>query len=127
MRLGVTPIRLIDQTRTQQIYQEKLIYERHRHRYALHGRLRKQLEDHGLCVSATSPDDQLVEVIELPDHPFFVASQYHAEFKSRPQRPAPLFRAFIGAALKRSQALGSNSSISAARTSDVTANYNYLD
>jgi CTP synthase len=64
--------------------------------------LRKRLEQAGLVFSGTSPDDRLVEVIELPDHPFFVASQYHPEFKSRPERPAPLFREFIGSAGERS-------------------------
>ena len=63
--------------------------------------LRRRLEDEGLVASGTSPDDRLVEVIELPDHPFFVASQFHPEFNSRPTRPEPLFREFVGAAAKR--------------------------
>jgi CTP synthase len=61
--------------------------------------LRKRLEAAGLVMSGTTPDDRLVEVVELPDHPFYVASQFHPEFKSRPERPAPLFREFVGAAL----------------------------
>ena len=64
---------------------------------------RRRLEAAGLVCSGTSPDDRLVEVVELPDHPFFVASQYHPEFKSRPERPSPLFRDFVGAALERAR------------------------
>ena len=80
-----------------------MIYKRHRHRYEVNNLLRRRLEDAGLVFSGTSPDDRLVEVIELPDHPFFVASQYHPEFKSRPNRPEPLFREFVGAALERAR------------------------
>ena len=80
-----------------------MIYQRHRHRYEVNNLLRRRLEDAGLVFSGTSPDDRLVEVIELPDHPFFVASQYHPEFKSRPNRPEPLFREFVGAALARAR------------------------
>jgi CTP synthase len=77
------------------------VYERHRHRYEVNNHLRRRLEAAGLICSGTSPDERLVEAIELPadQHPFFVASQYHPEFKSRPERPAPLFREFVGAAL----------------------------
>src|ERR671933_295110 len=101
MRLGADPIKLHDGTRAQQIYGEKVIYERHRHRYEVNNHLRRRLEHAGLVCSGTSPDDRLVEVIELPDHPFFVASQYHPEFKSRPLRPQPLFRDFVRAAAER--------------------------
>ncbi len=78
------------------------MYERHRHRYEVNNHLRRRLEAAGLVCSGTSPDERLVEAIELPvdQHPFFVASQYHPEFKSRPERPAPLFREFVGAALE---------------------------
>jgi CTP synthase len=103
MRLGADPVKLHDGTRAQEIYGEKVIYERHRHRYEVNNHLRRRLEHAGLVCSGTSPDDRLVEVIELPDHPFFVASQYHPEFKSRPQRPQPLFREFVGAALERAR------------------------
>ncbi len=65
--------------------------------------LRKRLEAAGLVMSGTSPDERLVEIVELPEHPFYVASQFHPEFKSRPERPAPLFREFVGAALVRSR------------------------
>jgi CTP synthase len=102
MRLGADPVKLHDDTRARDVYGEAVIYERHRHRYEVNNHLRKRLEQAGLVFSGTSPDDRLVEVIELPDHPFFVASQYHPEFKSRPLRPQPLFREFVGAALERS-------------------------
>jgi CTP synthase len=103
MRLGADPVKLHDDTRAREIYGEPVIYERHRHRYEVNNHLRKHLEQSGLVCSGTSPDDRLVEIIELPDHPFFVASQFHPEFKSRPLRPQPLFREFVGAALERSQ------------------------
>jgi CTP synthase len=103
MRLGADPVKLHEGTRARAIYGEPVIYERHRHRYEVNNHLRKRLEHGGLVFSGTSPDDRLVEVIELPDHPFFVASQYHPEFKSRPLRPQPLFRDFVGAALERAR------------------------
>jgi CTP synthase len=101
MRLGADPVRLHDGTRIRELYGEAVVYERHRHRYEVNNHLRKHLESAGLVCSGTSPDGRLVEAVELsPDaHPFFVASQYHPEFKSRPERPAPLFRDFVGAAL----------------------------
>ena len=80
-----------------------MIYERHRHRYEVNNMLRKRLEAAGLRMSGTTPDERLVEIVELTDHPFYVASQFHPEFKSRPERPAPLFREFVGAALVRSR------------------------
>jgi CTP synthase len=104
MRLGADPIKLHTDTRTRELYGEAVIYERHRHRYEVNLFLRKRLEAAGLVVSGTSPDERLVEVIELDDHPFFVASQFHPEFKSRPERPAPLFRELVGAALERVRA-----------------------
>ncbi|HEV2973981.1 MAG TPA: CTP synthase [Solirubrobacteraceae bacterium] len=101
MRLGADPIKLHDSSRAREIYGEAVVYERHRHRYEVNNLLRKRLEAAGLRASGTSPDERLVEVIELEEHPFFVASQFHPEFKSRPERPAPLFREFIAAALER--------------------------
>jgi CTP synthase len=101
MRLGADPIKLHAGTRAREIYGEAVVYERHRHRYEVNNLLRKRLQSAGLCVSGTSPDERLVEVIEIEDHPFFVASQFHPEFKSRPERPAPLFRDFIAAALEQ--------------------------
>jgi len=103
MRLGADPVKLHAGTRAQELYDEGVIYERHRHRYEVSISLRKRLEAAGLVVSGTSPDERLVEIVELPDHPFFVASQFHPEFKSRPERPAPLFREFVGAALERAR------------------------
>jgi CTP synthase len=109
MRLGADPIKLHADTRAREMYGEAVIYERHRHRYEVNNLLRKRLTNAAgiggeLRISGTSPDDRLVEVIELSEHPFFVASQFHPEFKSRPERPAPLFRDFIAAALARAQA-----------------------
>jgi CTP synthase len=105
MRLGADPIKLHPDTRAREMYGEAVVYERHRHRYEVNNLLRKRLINaSGLRVSGTSPDERLVEVIELEDHPFFVASQFHPEFKSRPERPAPLFRDFIAAALVRAGA-----------------------
>ena len=101
MRLGADPIKLHEGSRVRGIYGEAVIYERHRHRYEVNNLQRKQLQSAGLGISGTSPDERLVEVIELHDHPFFVASQFHPEFKSRPERPAPLFREFLAAALER--------------------------
>jgi CTP synthase len=103
MRLGADPIKLHPDTRTRDLYDEAVVYERHRHRYEVSISLRKRLEAAGLVVAGTSPDERLVEVIELRDHPFFVASQFHPEFKSRPERPAPLFREFVAAALERAR------------------------
>jgi CTP synthase len=99
MRLGADPIKLHDSTRVRRLYGEAVIYERHRHRYEVNNLLRKRLQSAGLVIGGTSPDERLVEAIELESHPFFVASQYHPEFKSRPERPAPLFRGFVAAAL----------------------------
>src|ERR1017187_2965475 len=101
MRLGADPIKLHEGARVREIYGEAVVYERHRHRYEVNNLLRKRLEAAGLRVSGTSPDDRLVEVVELDDPPCFVASQFHPEFKSRPERPAPLFRDFIAASLER--------------------------
>jgi CTP synthase len=105
MRLGADPVKLHESTRVRALYGEAVIYERHRHRYEVNNHLRRRLEGAGLICSGTSPDERLVEAIELPAdrHPFFVASQYHPEFKSRPERPAPLFREFVGAALDHTE------------------------
>ena len=102
MRLGADPVKLHDGTLARDIYGEAVIYERHRHRYEVNNFLRRRLEAAGLVISGTSPDERLVEIIEISDHPFFVASQFHPEFKSRPERPAPLFRDFVGAAFEHS-------------------------
>ncbi len=115
MRLGADPVKLHPDTRAREIYGEAVVYERHRHRYEVSLSLRKRLEAAGLVVSGTSPDERLVEVIELRDHPFFVASQYHPEFKSRPERPAPLFREFVAAALERAVERHPDGEVRAAR------------
>jgi CTP synthase len=101
MRLGADPVDLVEGTRAHAAYEEVVIYERHRHRYEVNNHFRPQLVEAGLVISGTFQEGRLVEVIELPDHPWFVASQFHPEFKSRPNRPAPLFREFVGAALAR--------------------------
>jgi CTP synthase len=101
MRLGADPVKLHDGSRAREIFGEAVIYKRHRHRYEVNNMLRRRLEDEGLVAGGTSPDDRLVEMIELREHPFFVASQFHPEFNSRPTRPEPLFRDFVGAAAKR--------------------------
>jgi len=99
MRLGSGPVHLVEGTRAHAAYGgAPVVYERHRHRYEVNPSLRPTLEEAGLLVSARSHDTRLVEVIELPAHPFFVASQFHPEFTSRPTRPGPLFREFVGAA-----------------------------
>jgi CTP synthase len=100
MRLGADPVKLHEGTRAREIFGEAVIYKRHRHRYEVNLFLRRKLEDQGLVAGGTSPDERLVEMVELPDHPFFVASQFHPEFNSRPNRPEPLFREFVGAAAK---------------------------
>jgi CTP synthase len=100
MRLGADPIKLHDGSKVRDVYGEAVVYERHRHRYEVNNLLRKRLQSAGLRISGTSPDERLVEVVELDDHPFFVASQFHPEFKSRPERPAPLFWRFVAAALR---------------------------
>jgi CTP synthase len=99
MRLGSYPCKVVAGTRGHAAYGEEVIYERHRHRYEVNNAYRQQLVDAGLVISGLSPDDKLVEMVELPDHPWFLGNQGHPEFKSRPTRPAPLFRDFIGAAV----------------------------
>jgi CTP synthase len=103
MRLGADPVDLAEGTRTHAAYGESVIYERHRHRYEVNNHFRPRLVEAGLVVSGTFQEGRLVEVVELPDHPWFVASQFHPEFKSRPTRPSPLFRDFVGAAVARSR------------------------
>ena len=101
MRLGAYPCRLTEGSRARQAYGEEVIYERHRHRFEVNNAFRDRLAQAGLSFCGVSPDGRLVEMVELPDHPWFVASQGHPEFKSRPTRPHPLFTAFVGAVLRR--------------------------
>ncbi len=100
MRLGAYPCDLVEGTLAMAAYGEKSISERHRHRYEFNNEYRKTLEEAGLLISGTSPDQTLVEIVELKDHPWFLACQFHPEFKSRPGNPHPLFRDFIKASLK---------------------------
>ncbi|CFX02198.1 CTP synthase [Syntrophomonas zehnderi OL-4] len=99
MRLGAYPCRLAEGTVSQQAYGQQEISERHRHRYEINNNYREMLEEHQMKISGQSPDGKLVEMIELPDHPWFVACQFHPELKSRPNRPHPLFLGLIKAAL----------------------------
>jgi CTP synthase len=104
MRLGAQAVELAEGSRAREIYGgEPLISERHRHRYEVNNAYRQQLATGGLVISGTFQEGRLVEVVELADHPWFVASQFHPEFKSRPTRPAPLFREFVAAALVRAR------------------------
>ncbi len=104
MRLGVYPAKLSKGSLARKLYGEELIYERHRHRYEVNNRYRKDLQQAGLLLSGISPDEQLVEFIELPSHPYFVGTQAHPELKSRPLEPHPLFTGFIAAAKRHRQA-----------------------
>ena len=97
MRLGTYPCKIQPDTMVKDIYNNEIIYERHRHRYEVNNKFRNELESKGLVFSGLSPDEDLVEMIELKDHPYFVASQFHPEFKSRPWDPAPMFNSFIAA------------------------------
>jgi CTP synthase len=99
MRLGVYACRLKPHTQTFDLYGEEVIYERHRHRYEFNNAYRSQFLETGYVISGTSPDDRLVEIIEYPHHPFFVATQFHPEFRSRPNKPHPLFLGFVQAAI----------------------------
>ena len=103
MRLGVYPCRLTPNSLAAKLYQKDLINERHRHRYEFNNAYRNLFADSGYLVSGTSPDEHLVEIIELIEHPFFIASQFHPEFISRPNAPHPLFKGLIEAAINCSQ------------------------
>lgn len=100
MRLGAYPCKLIPNTLAMKSYAQEIVKERHRHRYEFNNQYREQLERAGLRISGTSPDGRLVEIIEIPDHPWFLAVQFHPEFTSRPDRPQPLFKSFVEASLK---------------------------
>ncbi|WP_075983211.1 CTP synthase [Bacillus massilinigeriensis] len=103
LRLGLYPCKLIEGTKAFAAYNDSVIYERHRHRYEFNNQYRQEMEQAGFIFSGTSPDGRLVEIVELEDHPWFVASQFHPEFTSRPTRPQPLFRDFVEASLKMSE------------------------
>ncbi|BAY33273.1 CTP synthase [Tolypothrix tenuis PCC 7101] len=102
MRLGVYPCHVLPNTLASKLYQEDVIYERHRHRYEFNNAYRNLLLESGYLISGTSPDGRLVEIVELPKHPFFLACQFHPEFQSRPNNPHPLFHGFMQAAIAHS-------------------------
>lgn len=99
MRLGAYPCKIKEDTLAYRVYKDEIVYERHRHRYEFNNQFRDKLVEKGLVISAVTPDDKLVEMIEVKDHPWFIGAQFHPEFKSRPTKPHPLFRDFIKAAL----------------------------
>ena len=99
MRLGLYPARLTPGSKAAAVYGTEVIYERHRHRFEVNNRYRSLLENAGMVLSGQSPDGRLVEIVELRDHPWFVASQFHPELRSRPERPHPLFDGFVEAAI----------------------------
>ncbi len=103
MRLGVYPCKLNENTKISEIYKDELIYERHRHRYEFNNEYRDILMKSGMILSGLSPSGKLVETVELPDHPWFIGVQFHPEFKSRPNKPHPLFKDFIRAAYDKKQ------------------------
>lgn len=99
MRLGIYPCKVVENTRTYEAYKEEIVYERHRHRLEFNNAYREQLTQAGLVLGGTLPNGRLVEIVEIKDHPWFVGTQFHPEFKSRPTNPHPLFRDFVKAAL----------------------------
>ena len=104
MRLGQYPCVLDIRSRAFGLYGEELIYERHRHRFEFNNDYREEMEKGGMMLAGISPDKHIVEMVEIPDHPWFVACQFHPEFKSRPNRPHPLFRGLIAAAVEHKNA-----------------------
>ncbi len=102
MRLGTYPCRLKPDTLAYSLYKNEVIYERHRHRYEFNNAYRSLFLETGYEISGTSPDGRLVEIIEMPKHLFFIATQFHPEFRSRPNNPHPLFLGFVRAAFKKS-------------------------
>lgn len=105
MRLGLYPCKLSPGSLAMSCYDDELVYERHRHRYEFNNAYRDEMEKAGLVFSGTSPDGRLVEIVELPGHPWFLSVQFHPEFTSRPNRPQPLFREFVKASLTHSEQL----------------------
>jgi CTP synthase len=103
MRLGAQPCQLVMNTRTAGLYGAFVVRERHRHRYEFNNAYRDAFEKGGFGFSGFTPDGKLVEIVELPKHPFFIASQFHPEFHSKPHQPHPLFKGFIAAARERAK------------------------
>jgi CTP synthase len=108
MRLGLYACRVTPNTLADRLYREEVIYERHRHRWEFNNGYRNLFAESGYVISGTSPDGRLVEIVELPSHPFFIASQFHPEFQSRPSEPHPLFRGFVEAAIALTQPSGTS-------------------
>ena len=106
MRLGSYPCNLLPGSRAQAIYNDTLIFERHRHRFEFNNAYRERIQALGLVPSGVSPDQRLVEIMELRGHSWFLGTQFHPQFQSRPNRPHPLFASFIGAALQHAQGVG---------------------
>ena len=122
MRLGVYPCKLAPGTRAAAAYGEAVIYERHRHRFEFNNHYREPLAKAGVVFSGTSPNGRLVEIMELRDHPFFIGTQFHPEFRSRPGRPHPLFREFMHAAALRAGALSADAVSVAPGDGEVAVN-----
>ena len=101
MRLGSYPCKLAKGSKAEKLYNSEIIYERHRHRYEFNNEYKQILEQNGLVISGTSPDGLLAEIVELPQNDFFIACQFHPEFKSRPQKPHPLFRGLVETILNK--------------------------
>jgi CTP synthase len=112
MRLGTYPCKLLEGSRARQIYETDEIQERHRHRFEVNPAYHEAMRAAGMSISGVSPDGTLVEMIEIPSHPYYVACQFHPEFKSRPLAAHPLFSAFIRAAIDRQLRLGRDSGLS---------------
>lgn len=108
MRLGLYPCKLAENTKASEAYGQDLVYERHRHRFEFNNEFRELMTGKGMIISGTSPNERLVEIIELVNHPWFVGTQFHPEFKSRPNRPHPLFRDFVGTAQRLRQEKSAN-------------------
>ena len=122
MRLGLYPCRLTPGTLTYSLYEQEVIYERHRHRYEFNNAYRSLFLETGYGISGTSPDGRLVEIIELPNHPFFIATQFHPEFRSRPSSSHPLFLGFVKAALQK-YSVAISPGIAASEAASVIAQY----
>ncbi len=103
MRLGAYPCRLQEGSVARELYDASEVSERHRHRYEVNNEYREDLEQNGMRFSGLSPDGGLIEIVEIPDHPFFLATQFHPELRSRPMSPHPLFTAFVAAADQRTR------------------------
>ena len=120
MRLGLYAAKLAEGSLARRLYGEELVYDRHRHRYEVNNRYRADLESAGMVLSGKSPDDHLVEIIELPEHPFFIASQFHPELRSRPTDPHPLFVGFMAAALEHRRQQGESTDQTTVEATEVS-------